>query len=701
MPDNNQNGTSTEIDNQSKTQGDRLGTFLWSTWFSWSQARRRQEDQWLKNLRQFKSKYEAQISQNFKANKSKIYLGITNKKALESYSHEINIFFPGSGVKHWEITPTPVPEPVNPQVALASEGQVVNQVAAQDITQGQAPPVNPEKAAAEELKVVIKEDTNRMKKLIDDQLTEIDYPNLFRNAVLDSTVLGSGILASGEVDIVNTTDGERVFPKIRYLSPFDAYPDPDAPDVDSMSGFFERMIMNRRKFMALANKPGFDGDKIRTIVLENPRGNHVKQQWEHDLMHIYNRDDIIPNTMQYEVLRYKGYLNGLELSMAGFEGVTPENLTTEYAVEAYISSNRTIFHEIRLATDIEVGESFYPWRIFPHYKEANRIWGAGVPETIADSQEILNAATRRLIDDMATAGVIFEISVEHLTERAQKTVNDIYNGKIFLTTTGDLAFPVVRATKIPTLINELRSVIELFRKFIDDESNMPSSGSGFAPTGTASAQRTATGLSILKGQSDIIKNTPVKNIDDYLIVPLIKSLYQFNLKWFAESFEGGIDVKVRALGLKSLIAKEVQNAQLINLLNISNNPLDSKIVKRADVYRNATESMGLNPNENINSDEEIAANSSDPVKEESDRLVIEKLTLENEKIAKEIEKVEADTAKSLSAIEHDTEVLRQSGLKLELELIEAKAGLNGKAKDVDITEKEELRRDNLVTNNEN
>ena len=42
------------------------------------------------------------------------------------------------------------------------------------------------------------------------------------------------------------------------------------------------------------------------------------------------------------------------------ENVSSENLTTEYAVEAYISSNRTIFHEITLAN--EVDESFIPYK---------------------------------------------------------------------------------------------------------------------------------------------------------------------------------------------------------------------------------------------------------------------------------------------------------------------------------------------------
>ncbi len=92
------------------THTDLLGTMLWNKWRAWSNARTEQEDQWLKNIRQFKAIYEPAIALRIAKENSRIYLKITKKKVLESYAHQINTFFPGSGIKHWSIKSTPIPE---------------------------------------------------------------------------------------------------------------------------------------------------------------------------------------------------------------------------------------------------------------------------------------------------------------------------------------------------------------------------------------------------------------------------------------------------------------------------------------------------------------------------------------------------------------------------------------------------------------
>lgn len=645
------------------TTTDLLGTMLSNKWRAWSNARTEQEDQWLKNIRQFKSIYEPWINNSIGKEKSRIYLQITKKKVLESYAHQINTFFPGSGIKHWSIKSTPIPE---------IEDNINT----------------PE--AQEQLDDIIKENTKKMSKMIEDQLIEADYPSLFRSTVLDSTKMGTGIVASGEVDIVN----DKIVPKIRRINPFDGYPDPDAAVTKSMSGFFERMVISRKEFKDLSASPGFDVNKINEIILQNPKGNHVKLMWEHDRENTSNKkNELNIERIRFEVLKFDGYLNGIDFQEAGFE-IPNDNLTIEYRVETWVSSNMVIKSEVSLP---EPGERL-PYNIFPHLKDEDQLNGMGFPETMDDSQDMINAGARRLIDDLATSGTVFEVASDQLTPAAKKTANEIYNGKIFFTDNQDLAFPVVKMSKIPTMSAELMSVIAMFRRFIDDETNAPSQGSGFAPTGAASAARTASGLSILKGEADIVKNTPIKNIDDYLVVPMIKSLYDFNMKWYGHMFAGGLDTKVKALGSKSLLTKEIQNAQMINLLNVSNNDRDAMIVKRAETYADVVEAMGQNPEERINTPEEIARLSKNPQQEKLEALEVEKLVLENELISKEINETEAKTLKELSAVRHDDEALRQSGVKLRAEII---AGIEDRKekKALSITTKNEVRRDGLKTNN--
>lgn len=663
-PGNGAFGTSVVESEQAQlgVQTDLLGTRLTSKWAAWSNARTEQEDQWLKNMRQFKSIYEAIIALQIGNKKSRIYLQITSKKVLESYAHQINTFFPGSGIKHWSIKSTPVPE----------LDERIN---------------TPE--AKQELTDIIKVNTKKMAKMIEDQLCQADYPSLFRCAVLDSTILGTGIIVSAEVG----TKNGKVFPKIRYMNPFDGYPDPDAISKGSMSGFFERMVLSRKEFRDLSDTPGFDGEVIKEVILKNPKGNHVKLVWEHEYDNIHKKkNEINIESIRFEVLKFDGYLNGMDFREAGFE-VSDDNLTIEYRVETWISSNLVIKSTVELPEDDEK----LPYNIFPHIKSSNQIQGTGFPETMDDSQDMINAGARNLIDDLATSGTIFEIAVDQLTPASKKTVNEIHNGKIYLTENQDLAFPVVRMSKIPTRSAELMSVIAMFRRFVDDETNAPSQGSGFAPTGAASAARTASGLSILKGESDIIKNTPIKNIDDYLIVPMIKSLYAFNMKWFGHLFAGGLDTEVKALGSKSLTTKEIQSAQQINLLNVSNNDRDASIVKRTETYSQVVSSLGMNPDEHIRTPEEIEALEKNPQQEKLEALAIQKAVLENELLSKEINEIEAKTLKELSAVNHDSEVLRQSGIKLEAEIT---ASINDRKEEkLTGTGKNKIRRDGLKTNN--
>lgn len=645
------------------THTDLLGTMLTTKWRAWSNARTEQEDQWLKNIRQFKSIYEPWIELQIAKEKSRIYLQITKKKVLESYAHQINTFFPGSGIKHWDIKSTPIPE----------------------VEDGIRTP-----EARQQLDDIIEDNTKKMSKKIEDQLVEADYPSLFRSVVLDATKMGTGIIASGEVDIVDN----KIVPKIRRINPFDGYPDPDATIAKSMSGFFERMIISRKEFKDLSLSPGFNNDRIDEIIIQNPKGNHVKLIWEHERENTSNKkNELNIERIRFEVLKFDGYLNGMDFREAGFE-VEDDNLTVEYRAEVWISNNMVIKSEVVLP---EPGERL-PYNIFPHLKDDDQLNGIGFPETMDDSQDMINAGARRLIDDLATAGTIFEIAVDQLTPASRRTVNEIHHNKIYLTENQDLSFDVVKTKKIPTQSAELMSVIAMFRRFVDDETNAPSQGSGFAPTGAASAARTASGLSILKGESDIVKNTPIKNIDDYLIVPMIKSLYDFNMKWYSHMFAGGLDVKVKALGSKSLLTKEIQNAQMINLLNVSNNDRDALIVKRAETYADVVEAMGQNPEERINTPEEIARLANNPQQEKLEALEVEKLVLENELISKEINEVEAKTLKELSAVRHDDEVLRQSGVKLRAEII---AGIEDRKdrKALPQTTKNEVRRDGLKTNN--
>jgi hypothetical protein len=158
-------------------------------------------------------------------------------------------------------------------------------------------------------------------------------------------------------------------------------------------------------------------------------------------------------------------------------------------------------------------------------------------------------------------------------------------------------------------------------------------------------------------------------------------MYMFNMQW-SENDDIKGDMEVNARGSSSLLAKEIQSSQLINILNITNNPTDLALTKRENMLRMVVDNSGLDPDESIKTDTEIAAAANDPIKKRLDELTVEKASLENQLVGSQIEKETSEVNKNEAAIENDAELLRLKGLELQGKEEEAAAQLELQEKKV-------------------
>ena len=102
-------------------------------------------------------------------------------------------------------------------------------------------------------------------------------------------------------------------------------------------------------------------------------------------------------------------------------------------------------------------------------------------------------------------------------------------------------------------------------------------------------------MSMLMGAAAQNIKTVVKNIDDYLLVPVGKSLFMFNMQFnFDEDFVGDLDIVAR--GTESLMRNEVRSQKLLQFMQLTANP----IVKRDVVLRELAESLDLKPEQIVN-----------------------------------------------------------------------------------------------------
>jgi hypothetical protein len=100
--------------------------------------------------------------------------------------------------------------------------------------------------------------------------------------------------------------------------------------------------------------------------------------------------------------------------------------------------------------------------------------------------------------------------------------------KVWLRDGGDPAYPAVRFFQPQPLQSAVAEVIDMFRRFADEETNMPSYTHGQTHAGL---NKTASGMSMLMGAANVAVKSIVRNIDSYLIQPLIEGMYHWNMQW--------------------------------------------------------------------------------------------------------------------------------------------------------------------------
>jgi len=97
----------------------------------------------------------------------------------------------------------------------------------------------------------------------------------------------------------------------------------------------------------------------------------------------------------------------------------------------------------------------------------------------------------------------------------------------------------------------------------------------------------------------------VKNVDDYLLAPMGRAFFSFNMQFdFDEDIKG--DLEVIANGTESLMANEVRSQRLMQFLGVVQNPALAPFAKMDYIIREIAKSMDLDPDKVTNSMQDAA-----------------------------------------------------------------------------------------------
>ena len=585
-------------------------------------ARHGEEQRWIRAYRNYRGIYGPDV-QFTSSEKSKVFVKVTKTKVLAAYGQIVEVLF-GANKFPISIDPTVLPEGVTEAVHLETEDTIkkMNEQQVPEADYGAAPAIEPgetlvdfrERLAGLKTKLApVQEDlkegeaespsqitfhpamiaAKKMEKKIHDQLEESNARKELRTAAFECALYGTGIMKGPfavDKEYPNWPDeGEytpliKTMPRCSSVSIWNFYPDPDASNMDDAEFIVERHKMARTQLRALKKRPFFRSNAIDTSISMGE--SYTKEWWEQAM----EDDEQETRSERFEVLEFWGYVDTEMLKDQNVD--IPEEMedVDQVSVNVWICNGQVLRLVLNPFTP-----SYLPYYAVPYEVNPYSFFGVGIAENMDDTQTLMNGFMRMAVDNAALSGnLIIEVDETNLVPGQDMSV---YPGKVFRRQ-GGAPGQALFGTKFPNVSNENMQLFDKARVLADESTGFPSFAHG--QTGVSGVGRTASGISMLMSAANGSIRNVVKNVDDYLLSPLGKAFFNFNMQFdFDNDIKG--DLEVKAQGTESLMANEVRSQRLMQFLQIAQNPALAPFSKMDYIIREIAKSMDLDPDKVVNS----------------------------------------------------------------------------------------------------
>ena len=598
---------------------------LVNTAFERSKDRRlADETRWLSAYRNYRGIYSQDV-QFTSTEKSQAFVKITKTKVLAAYSQLTDVLFAGS---KFPIGIEPRKKPVGAEDAINFDP---NQLTAEKVKEkANVDYTPPRKYARPDLEKdlgVYKETLSPVKdelvegagitpsaityepakkaallmeKVMHDQLEESQASKHLRSMAFEASLFGTGIIKgpfaydkeypNWDEEGTYSPDFQTI-PKVESVSIWDFYPDPDARNMSECEYTIQRHRMSKSQLRGLKNRPHFRDESIELAVEYG--SNYIEEYWEHTLDENQNGDGVD----RYEVLEFWGILDTEAAVEAGLEIPDEFEDREEVQVNVWIANGQIIRLVLNPFTPNRIPYHSVPFEVNPY-----SFFGVGVAENMEDTQLLMNGTMRMAVDNSALSGsLLIEVDETNLVPGQDM---EVYPGKVFRRQAGAPG-QAIFGTKFPNVSQELMMMFDKARQLADEATGIPSFSHG--STGVTGVGRTAAGMSMLMGAAAMSIKSVVSNIDDYLLSPLGKALFAFNMQFrFDEEYTKG-DLEVIAKGTESLMRNEVRSQRLIQFMQMTaGNQTLAPFVKYDYILREMAASMDLDEDKILNDPREAA-----------------------------------------------------------------------------------------------
>ena len=604
--------------------GDSLLVFLNDRYTKSEESRRQDEQRWLKAYRNYRGIYGPDVKFT-ETEKSRVFIKVTKTKVLAAYGQITDVLFANNKFP-LSVDPTVLPDGVvdtvhiDPKAPEGAEAEITSPFGykgdGKDLAPGatlsslmdrlgplkdqlgsqeglkEGPGVTPTSITFHPAMVAAK----KMEKKIHDQLDESGANKHLRSTAFEMALFGTGIMKgpfaktkeypSWDEEGVYTPEMKTV-PETSHVSIWNFYPDPDATNMEEAQYIIERHKLSATQLRALKNRPLFRSNVIEDVI--EMGATYTKKYWEDDLR------DYAPNlgTDRFEVLEYWGSIDIEKLAENDID--IPKELENykELQANVWFCNNKIIRLVLNPFKPANIPYYAAPCELNPY-----SLFGIGVAENMDDTQTLMNGFMRMAVDNAVLSGnLVFEVDETNLVPGQDMTV---YPGKVFRRQ-GGAPGQSLFGTKFPNVAAENLQLFDKARQLADESTGMPSFAHG--QTGVSGVGRTASGISMLMNAASGSVKTIIKNVDDYLLAPLGKAFFSFNMQFdFDNSIKG--DLEVTARGTESLMANEVRSQRLMQFLQIASSPALMPFAKFPYIIREIAKSMDLDPDKVTNNMDE-------------------------------------------------------------------------------------------------
>jgi hypothetical protein len=439
----------------------------------------------------------------------------------------------------------------------------------------------------------------KMEKKIHDQLNESGASKHLRSMAFEMALLGTGVMKGPfalDKEYPNwNEEGEydpliKTVPSTNHVSVWNFYPDPEATSMDDAEYVIERHKMSRNQLRGLKSRPYFMDDVIEEAIQMG--SDYVRKHWETKME---DDDSVSPETERWEVLEFWGFVDSEILEENGIKIPRELRDMPELNANIWVVNGKVIRCVLNPFKPARI-----PYYAVPYEHNPYSFFGVGIAENMDDTQTLMNGFMRMAVDNAVLSGnLLIEMDETNLVPGQDLSV---YPGKVFRRQ-GGAPGQSIFGTKFPNVAQENMQLFDKARVLADESTGFPSFAHG--QTGVSGVGRTASGISMLMSAANGSIRTVVKNVDDYLLAPIGRSFFAFNMQFdFDPDIRG--DLEVRANGTESLMANEVRSQRLMQFLQVASNPMLAPFAKMDYIIREIAKSMDLDPDKVTNSMQDAA-----------------------------------------------------------------------------------------------